>query len=51
MKMAHQIIVTIVTTIGMNGFASFSIIKAHFIVQSYISFRVSDEIACTHVAP
>ncbi len=32
MKIAQQITATIVTTIGMNGFASFLVIKTHFTV-------------------
>jgi len=32
MKIAQQIPATIVTTIGINGFASFLVIKMHFIV-------------------
>jgi len=32
MKIAQQITATIVTTVGMNGFASLLVIKTHFVV-------------------
>jgi hypothetical protein len=39
MKIAQQMPAMSVTTIGMNGLFSFSVMTTHFIVQSYISFH------------
>lgn len=39
MNIAQQMPAMSVTTIGMNGLFSFSVMTTHFIVQSYISFH------------